>query len=288
MQEYAQEFAENIYFSPDELNYSIGMWPVRIGRNRAKPNYCAGPRTIEYYSVHFVHAGVVLFQFGEQSVQLRQGDLFCLFPRTSYSYRPACTDVTLEMAWIALDGPLSPALLALAGIREHTPWLRDAMSAEIESTLHQFWSVGALRPHDPRLAYASLLYKLFDGLKHRTEPAQPPKDRQKDWIKKSVDYMHTHYAEQIDATHVAMHAGIHRTYFSKIFAEQIGMSPAKYLMKLRMDKAMRLLQETPLTVTEIALSLSYSDAASFSRAFSSYYGFPPTHYRLKTDEAPPQ
>ncbi|WP_239627240.1 AraC family transcriptional regulator [Paenibacillus sp. H1-7] len=282
MQEYTQEFAENLYFTPDETDLSLGLWLMRTGRNIAKPNYNAGPRTLGHYSMHFIRAGSVLFQYDDQTIRLEKGDVFCLFPHLSYHYRPADFAVPLEMTWVGFAGSQAAGLLSLVGIHPGVPYATSVLSTEVELTLQHFWSAGALRTGKPRLKFLSLLYQLFDQLDPRKDNHAPQRDTQKEWIRKSLDYMNTHYSENIDVNHIAKLVGIHRTYFSKVFTEHLGITPLKYLLKLKMNKAMQLLKETPLTVTEIALSLSYSDTASFSRSFSLYFGNPPTHYRKQT------
>ena len=64
------------------------------------------------------------------------------------------------------------------------------------------------------------------------------------------------------------------------FVQQFGLSPNKYLVKLRMNKALELLTEDKLTVREIALACGFADEKYFSRVFKKKYGCPPS--RLKT------
>ncbi|KIL41432.1 hypothetical protein SD70_07260 [Gordoniibacillus kamchatkensis] len=279
MQEYAYEFAENIYLTPDDFDKDGGVWPIRLGRNIAKPNYHAGPRIIDYYSLHIVRSGAVQLTYGDQCVRLGQGDIFCLFPHVPYSYKIAASDDPLQLAWIAIDGKQVPALLSRSGLHEHTPYLKSVVSKKVESVFHQLFRTVTNRELKHRLNSCSLLYRLL-GLLVCESAARSDIDAEPgDWIGKSISYMNTHYTENINVQDVASHVGIHRSYYSKKFTEYVGMTPVRYLQKLRMDKAMRLLEESSLTITEIGLSLGYSDSPSFTRAFGNYYGVPPTHFR---------
>lgn len=60
------------------------------------------------------------------------------------------------------------------------------------------------------------------------------------------------------------------------FVQHLGMSPMQYVIKLRMDKALRLLMENSLSVKEISLRCGFSDEKYFSRAFKKRYGYPPS------------
>lgn len=51
------------------------------------------------------------------------------------------------------------------------------------------------------------------------------------------------------------------------------------LEQVRMERALELLQDTTVSITEIAFSLGYDDATSFSRAFRRWAGYSPNHVR---------
>jgi transcriptional regulator GlxA family with amidase domain len=63
------------------------------------------------------------------------------------------------------------------------------------------------------------------------------------------------------------------------FANRMGISPAKYLQKIRMDKAKRLQEETNSSITESAYTLGYANQCSFSRAFKMHSSILPQAVR---------
>ena len=78
---------------------------------------------------------------------------------------------------------------------------------------------------------------------------------------------------------VAGYVGIDRTYLYRIFMEHAGISPVRYLLKVRMERACELLSKTELSVYEISLSTGYTDTSHFSGTFKKYFGESPTQYR---------
>lgn len=68
------------------------------------------------------------------------------------------------------------------------------------------------------------------------------------------------------------------TQFKKLFKENIGMSPLKYITEKRMEKAKALLTHTDLPVHLIAERVGYSDLSAFSRRFSTYFGISPREF----------
>ena len=61
--------------------------------------------------------------------------------------------------------------------------------------------------------------------------------------------------------------------------QQTGLGFQQLLDEARKRDAIKLLQNTSLTVEQIALRLGYTDPANFSRAFKKWTGEPPSQYR---------
>lgn len=66
---------------------------------------------------------------------------------------------------------------------------------------------------------------------------------------------------------------------SQQFKRHLGMSPAKYITILRIDKAKELLTKTNKSVKDIALEIGYSDSSVFVRNFKNATSFTPVQYR---------
>ncbi|MFT5187731.1 MAG: AraC-like DNA-binding protein [Verrucomicrobiales bacterium] len=94
-----------------------------------------------------------------------------------------------------------------------------------------------------------------------------------------MDYLKTHYAENVSISNLAMHAGISMRHLQRRFQETFKTTPRDYIMKLRILNACDLLLKTNLTVTEIALQVGFYDHSVFSRMFSKVMGISPRAYR---------
>jgi AraC-like DNA-binding protein len=283
LQEYEREFAEFLYYTPRSLDKEGQIWPVRAGRNTAKPNYRVGPKRIECYSLHFVDEGNVCLEYDDRRLELQQGDLFCLFPGRTHHYYMLPSDSLLRMRWIALDGDKVKPLLEMAGLTPDVPFRTKIGSAQVSEPVDcLIRTMESAAGWKPAISFElhSLIYKLFAGLIPETaidHAAEPD-----GWIRECVDYMNLHATEGITVQQVAAFAGVHRSYFSSVFTSQVGIPPAKYLQNIRMEKARRLLGESDATITEIALSLGYPNLYSFTRAFKSYYKISPLAVRKHT------
>lgn len=278
MIEYGHEYAEYLYHTPSEFEKNGGMWVIRAGRNKAKPNYQVGPRVIECYSVHAVLDGSVTLAFGDKTVRLRRGDLFCLFPGLRYSYEVAENDDSLRMYWLAFQGSQAEKLVERNGFSRGKPYVTDRWMLEHERTMIDIH--GLLRDkanYDESLMQLKL-YQFFVSLSLQAGGQSKTADTA-NWLERSIQYMNTHYTENIAVANVAEVAGVHRSHLYQECTRLLGCSPMQYIIKLRMEKGRELLRDTRFSVTEIALSVGYPDLFSFSRAFSKYYGMSPTQYQ---------
>ena len=79
---------------------------------------------------------------------------------------------------------------------------------------------------------------------------------------------------------LARMAYMSRSAFAKRFRERFGEPPLRYLRGVRLRHASSLLKKVPpLPVATIARRSGFSSRSQFSRAFSQYFGCPPSEYR---------
>src|SRR5689334_5629349 len=99
-------------------------------------------------------------------------------------------------------------------------------------------------------------------------------------IERAVRYIAEHLAEPLTTAEVARVANTSEFHFHRIFAAAVGEPPGRFVTRLRLERAaLRLAYEPELSVTEIALSSGYSSISNFTKAFSSWFGFPPSRVR---------
>jgi AraC-like DNA-binding protein len=74
-------------------------------------------------------------------------------------------------------------------------------------------------------------------------------------------------------------AGMSRSLFAARFAELVGITPHRYLVRSRMQLAAQLLRSQESTVLAVATRVGYTSESSFSRIFAREMGMPPAAYR---------
>ena len=71
------------------------------------------------------------------------------------------------------------------------------------------------------------------------------------------------------------------SYFSTVFKSETGITFTDYLIKVRMEKARGLLENTSMKMYEISSRAGYENAAYFSAAFKRYYGKSPSEFQSR-------
>jgi len=126
------------------------------------------------------------------------------------------------------------------------------------------------------LAVKAYIYRIlvlllrFYGEKTISETKKERQRRTVDRLNPILEYMESHYTEQLSLGCLAQMAAMSPHYFCRLFKSLTGKSPTEYMNHLRLNKATLLLRETDLTITEIAVAVGFNDSNYFSRLFKKY------------------
>lgn len=91
----------------------------------------------------------------------------------------------------------------------------------------------------------------------------------------SVRFILNHFCDEISLEDMAGVAHLSKFYFIRKFSQETGITPAAFVQRYRMVRATHLLARTDRPIGEIARSVGYKNAASFSRAFRAVTGTQP-------------
>ena len=95
------------------------------------------------------------------------------------------------------------------------------------------------------------------------------------------DAMDRSFARPLDVPALARLAHVSPAHFSRQFRATFGETPHRYLQRRRVERAMRLLRETGVPVTEICFDVGFNSLGTFSRTFCEIVGEPPSSYRAR-------
>ena len=92
-------------------------------------------------------------------------------------------------------------------------------------------------------------------------------------------YIVEHLARRITVIELAQVACLSPSHFHAQFKDSVGLTPHQYLLKTRLDHAVRLLRESPLPLVRIAEECGFSSQSALTTAMRRYLGLTPKRLR---------
>ena len=125
----------------------------------------------------------------------------------------------------------------------------------------------------------ALLYRIYADVQATKQKRYLPSPaRQK--MESARSTILEHYAsDTLSVASLAEEAGMSEVYFRKLFRGQYGISPAQFIVQVRLSEAKMLLQNSELSLEEIALQCGFSTSSYFCRTFKEHTEQTPSEYR---------
>ena len=98
-------------------------------------------------------------------------------------------------------------------------------------------------------------------------------------LRRAMDYMNANLAENISLAQLAEAAGLSPSHFARAFRASVGEPPHRHLIRLRIDQARHLLENTRLPVIEIGLRCGFEQTTHFATMFRKITGLSPRAFR---------
>ena len=102
-----------------------------------------------------------------------------------------------------------------------------------------------------------------------------------------IAFIERKYAGHVSVPALARAAGMPRSTFFRVFKDVTGCSPTKYLVQLRIKRAMDVLASEDVRVIDAALRSGFDNIGYFNRAFKAVMSVTPGHY-AKTHRGQPE
>ncbi|KPX70959.1 Transcriptional regulator, AraC family [Pseudomonas amygdali pv. photiniae] len=95
-------------------------------------------------------------------------------------------------------------------------------------------------------------------------------------LREVVKLMETNLEEPLDLEQMAVWVKMSRRQIERLFRAQLGTTPLRYYLELRVTEARRLLQHSRLTVVEVAVACGFVSPSHFSKCYTAYFGHGPS------------
>ena len=98
-------------------------------------------------------------------------------------------------------------------------------------------------------------------------------------IWKARKFIHEYSDDELSLTRVAKAVNISGNHLSEKFKQVTGVNLVEYIARIRFEKALDLLDDPNLRVSEIAFAAGFQSLSQFNRVFKKFSGKSPTEYR---------
>ncbi|CAN5880762.1 AraC family transcriptional regulator [soil metagenome] len=98
-------------------------------------------------------------------------------------------------------------------------------------------------------------------------------------VAQALRHLETMYDQPVSPSSLARKAGMSSARFARVIKRIHGISPMQLITKTRITAGTRLLQETEVSIAEIALECGFTDHSAFTRAFRAVTGMAPSEHR---------
>ena len=110
-------------------------------------------------------------------------------------------------------------------------------------------------------------------------PCRPASNRRQDRLGELQLWILDHLGEDLPLERLAAAAGMSSRHFSRRFREEVGVTPAAYVARLRLEEARRRLESGAHSLKDVARTCGFADEQNLRRAFRKHVGVAPSEYR---------
>lgn len=247
-----------------------------FGTQQCRPNESWGPGIKNQYKLHYVHSGKGILRSKEKEYVIKEGQLFACYPNEIVYYK-ADSQTPWRYSWVAFDGLNSELYFERAGFSKTNLVIDCPNCSLIENAYEQILSTQK-SAENKDLNYMGYLYLILASIIDKPSRTADTSNS-KQYVKEALNYIKKNYSQPITITDISSALSLDRKYFSKIFKQQLQMTPNEYLINYRLAQACELMETTSLTIAEIAATVGYDNQFSFSRVFKKYKNISPSDYK---------
>lgn len=256
----------------------------QYGWEQCRPLHSYGPSVRNHFLFHYVISGQGwLDSTGSDGINRRydlQADQgFLITPGQVNTY---CADRARpwKYVWLEFDGLRAAEYLDAAGLGADQPVYRPESPALAASTRDTMLYITDHSEASPLCLIGHLCLFLDLLIRSSASRREVRGVSLRDfYMQEAVTYIERNYQRELTVEEIADACRLNRSYFSKLFKENMGCPPQEFLIRLRLSKAMEMMKSSNASIGDISAACGYPNQFHFSRAFKKRYGLSPREWR---------
>ena len=237
------------------------------------------PRGTLDYQLIYVASGKTHFYFGDEERIVNAEQMVLFQPRQPQHYEYFAKDKP-EVYWVHFTGSDVKNILRHYGIPMDEPVFYSGNSSMyaylFKEMIHELQTC--------RVGYQELLEMYLRQIlllivRSREEHNPTVSSFIQDEMELARRYFTEHYNEEINIEEYAKSRGMSISWFLRNFKQLTAKSPMQYVLSIRINNAVSLLEGTNYNINEISSIVGYDNPLYFSRIFKKQKGVSPSDYR---------
>lgn len=95
-------------------------------------------------------------------------------------------------------------------------------------------------------------------------------------LREAINLMNANLEEPLSQDQLADYVGRSKRQIGRLFQHQLGTTPVRYYLELRITESRRLLQYSDLPILDVAVACGFVSASHFSKCYASFFGYSPS------------
>lgn len=253
---------------------SCGNYKVK---NRAEVR-TSRPKGRKDYQLLYIAAGQGHFFINGQERVVTAGNIVVYLPGQPQEYVYFKDDKT-DVYWVHFTGSNVEKIIDYYNIRLSENIIYIGTSPDYQWLFGQIiQELQLCRPRFEELI-SLLLRNIFILISRNLIKANRADNSLENEVELAMHYFRENYRSEINVEDYALSRGMSVSNFYRVFKQISGSTPLQYILKLRLSNAQNLLENSNLSIAEIASAVGYENPLYFSRLFNKHIGVSPSEYR---------
>lgn len=233
----------------------------------------------EYQLLYITEGRGVFTSTHRQETELREGDMFLLFPGEWHTYHPD-PETGWKSYWIGFKGKNIDERVALSFLQRDKPIYHIGFSSVIVQLYESAYATATAEQAYAQQLLAGIVNHLIGMMYSLERNIELNKNHAHvDMVNRARLRIREALESSLTIQQVAEELGVSYSNFRKLFKEYTGLSPAAYQQDLKLQRAKELLKTTNLSIKEIAYRLNFDSPDYFSAKFKIKTGRKPSEMR---------
>ncbi len=283
------EFENTYFYHPETMGF-VKIW--QIGELSTEPGYEMPTHLQICHEISYVISGKGVFYSASTALPVQPGDIHFVPKGKTHRYA-ADPDQNLRFAYVGFEfsDELEDELKPLVEIFDNPPSYLVRDMGEVRMLVYMLINEMYSKPIYNRIMVECYIkqilvqvYRLLISVKSEMFLPEKSKKIIGQSVYSVVRYIDNNIYDITSIQSIAETLGYSHSHLSHMFKDKMGITLQTYVSTKKIEASLDLLKYKKSSIAQIAMSLNYESAQSFSKVFRKIMGCSPTEYQKQYEQ----